>query len=211
MRTTQYTQREARIRTVDSDGIRQRWAWGLRLLADEEKLAPAGGLRHGVADALIAAATKRGYKLSASEIRYRMQCARTYPTEAQIAKVLGDFETWWALIQAAFPACESPASEPPADWRTEAERTHDRNRAWLDATDGQDAMFPLSQFEPVETTLADLETYMKEQQQINENFAATFARRRAYLDELASAVDGDMSATWDQAQRRLDGDAEATP
>lgn len=206
MKTSQYTQREAQIATADRGGIRQRWMYGLRLLADQEKIAPAGGLRHGVTDALIQSAAKRGYKLSATEIRYRMQLARTYPTETQIANAVGDFETWHDLIQAGFPAYEAPADEPPADWRTDAERTHDRNRAWVDATSGMDAMFPLRDFEPVETTLEDLEAFMKQQRQINENFAATHERRRAYLDDLIAAVGGDLSATWDEAQRRLEAE-----
>lgn len=207
MKTAQYTQREAQITTADSAGIRQRWMWGLRLLGDQEKIAPAGGLKHGVADALIEAAAKRGYKLSSREIQWRLQCARAYPTEAQIRNAITDFETWFDLIQAGFPAYEAPADEPLADWRTDAERTHDRNRAWLDATNGMDAMFPLRDFEPVETSLEDLEVFMKEQLQINENFAATYDRRRAYLDDLIEAVDGDMSATWEHAQARLDSAA----
>lgn len=203
MKTAQYTTREAQIATADRGGIRQRWMWGLRLLSDIEKIAPAGGLRHGVAEALIQSAAKRGYKLSATEIRYRMQLARTYPTETQIANAVGDFETWHDLIQSGFPAYPRAAGEAPADWRTDAERTHDRNRAWVDATSGMDAMFPLRDFEPVETTLADLEAFMKQQLEINENFAATYAKRRAYLDDLEVAVDGDLTATWEQAQQAL--------
>jgi hypothetical protein len=48
-------------------------------------------------------------KVSAREIQYRLQCARTYPTESQLAKALGDFRTWWDLIQANFPAYEAEA------------------------------------------------------------------------------------------------------
>jgi hypothetical protein len=217
MKLTQYTAREGQIRTADSGGIRQRWLWGLRLLADQEKIAPAGGLKHGVADALVQAATKRGYKLSDREIRWRLQCARTYKTEAQIGNAVTDFETWHDLIQAGFPGYEAPAGEPLADWRTESERTRDHNRAWLDASNGMDAMFPLSQFEPVETTLEDLENYMKDSLAIHESIVAGFehthAKRREYLDRLEAAVDGDLSATWQEAQDRLpddDNQAEAS-
>jgi hypothetical protein len=203
MKTAQYTMREAQITTADSAGIRQRWMWGLRLLSDQEKIAPAGGLKHGVTEALIEAAAKRGYKLSGREIRWRLQCARAYPTEAQIGNAITNFETWFDLIQAGFPAYDAPANEAPADWRTDAERTHDRNRAWVDSTNGMDAMFPLRDFEPVETTLEDLVIFMKQQLEINENFAATYAKRRAYLDDLIAAVGGDLTATWEQAQQAL--------
>jgi hypothetical protein len=216
MKLTQYTTREAQIRTADSGGIRQRWMWGLRLLADQEKIAPAGGLKHGVTDALIQAAAKRGYKLSAREIQWRLQCARAYPTEAQMCNGITDFETWFDLIQAGFPAYPVPAGEPPADWRTEPERTSDLNRAWLDASNGMDAMFPLSQFEPVETTLQDLEDFMKESLATHEcivaGFEHTHAKRRQYLDELREAADQDLTMTWQEAQERLpdDDDDEAT-
>jgi len=210
MKLTQYTTREGQIRTADSGGIRQRWLWGLRLLADPEKIAPAGGLKHGVTDALIQAATKRGYKLSAREIQYRLQIARAYPTEGQIRNAIADFETWFDLIQAGFPAYEAPPGEPPADWRTESERTRDHNRAWLDASNGMDAMFPLSQFEPVETTLEDLENFMKDSLAIHESIVAGFehthAKRREYLDRLEDAVGGDLSATWQEAQDLLPDD-----
>jgi hypothetical protein len=214
MKLTQYTTREGQIRTADSGGIRQRWLWGLRLLADQEKIAPAGGLKHGVADALIEAAAKRGYKLSATEIRYRLQCARTYKTEAEIANAVGDFETWHDLIQANFPAYGAPRVEPLADWRTESEKTRDHNRAWLDASNGMDAMFPLSQFEPVETTLEDLENFMKDSLATHESIVAGFehthARRREYLDRLEEAADHDLSVTWQEAQDLLPEDDDET-
>jgi hypothetical protein len=46
--------------------------------------------------------------------------ARAYPTEAQIANVVGDFTAWRELIQADFPAYEAPDGEPPADHRTDS-------------------------------------------------------------------------------------------
>ena len=58
-----------------------------------------------------------------------------------------NFGDWTSLRAAGFPAYETPAGERPADWRTDAERTHDRNRAYMDATSGMDAMFPLSERE----------------------------------------------------------------
>jgi hypothetical protein len=204
VKLAQYTVREAGIISADSDGIRKRWMWGLRLLHDPDAFAPGSTqLRPGVADDLIKSAAKRDIKLSEREIRYRLQCARAYPTEAEFGTAVLNFPDWTSLREAGFPAFEVPADEPPADWRTDAERTRDRNRAWLDATNGMDAMFPLSDFEPVETTLGDLEDFMKQQLQINENYAATYDKRRAYLDDLESAVGGDLSATWEQAQTAL--------
>jgi hypothetical protein len=211
MKIAQYTTREAQIVSADSAGIRQRWMWGLRLLNDPAAFGQGSSqLRPGFAEALTKAAAKRGIKLSEREIRRRLQCARAYRTEAEFGQMLAEFQTWNDLHNANFPAVEA-APDQPADWRTESERTRDRNRAWLDITNGMDAMFPLSQFEPVETTLADLELFMKEQQEINDSFAATYDKRRQYLDCLEAAAEGDLSMTWQEAQDRLPDDGEPEP
>ena len=202
MKLTQYTRQEAAIAASESSGIRQRWLYGLRLVNDAEKMSSGGGgLKHGAAEQLIAAATARGLKLSAREIRYRIQCARAYPTEAQIGSAAADFESWRALCDAGFPPIERDAAEPDADWRTDSERTSDRARALTDHLDAQEAMFPLSRFEPVETTLKDLQEFVEEQERITESFAATSRKRRAELDRLTAAAGGDLSVTWAEAHR----------
>ncbi len=48
----------------------------------------------------------------------RLQCARAYPTESQIAEALSGFRTSWDLMAAGFPAYEAEPNEPPADFRT---------------------------------------------------------------------------------------------
>ncbi len=62
-------------------------------------------------------------------------------------------------------------------------------------------MFPLSRFEPVETTLKDLQDFVEEQEQITASFAATSRKRRAELDRLIFAAGGDLSVTWAEAHR----------
>ena len=154
MKTTPYVKLEKEIASADRGGIRKRWLYGLRLLRDPEAMAPSGkSLRHGVTEKLIAAAQAASEKLSSTEIRYRLQCARAYPTETQIANIVGDFKAWRDLIQAGFPAYEAPEGEPPADHRNDAERDHDRARALGDLLDDQDSLVPLRIFEPVTTTL----------------------------------------------------------
>jgi hypothetical protein len=204
MKLAQYTNQERAIAAADSGSIRQRWMYGLRLLADQDKLAPAGGLRHGVTDALIAAAAKGGYKISAREIQRRLQCARTYPTEAQIRNAITDFKSWFELIQAGFPPYEIPEGESPADWRTQVEKDHDSARALADLIGEQGSLFPLSQFEPTEITLKHLEDYTEQQERITASFAETSRKRREYLGQLVTAVKGDMNATWAEAQTALD-------
>jgi hypothetical protein len=160
-------------------------------------------LRHGVTDQLIAAATASGHKLSAREIQRRLQCARSDPTEAEIRHVVSDFETWHDLVDANFPAYEAPPDEPPADHRTKTEREHDRARALLDLIGEQAALFPLSDFEPVTTTLKEMEAHTVEMEELTARFAERDAKRRAYLDSLIAAADGDLSMTWQDAQDRL--------
>jgi hypothetical protein len=207
MKLAQYTSQERVIATADSSGIRQRWMYGLRLLADTEKIATAGGLKHGVAESLIQSAAKHGIKLSAREIRWRMQLARAYPTEAQIGNAITDFNSWFDLIQAGFPDIAMPAGEPPADWRTQAEKDHDSARALADLIGDQGTLFPLSKFEPAEITLKDLEDYAEQQDRINAGFIETSRKRHEYLGSLTRAVNGDMSKTWAEAQAALDAAA----
>lgn len=207
MRTRAYTAAEKAIAAADTNTIRERWQYGLRLIHDQEKIAPSGGLRHGVSDALIEAARRVGKKLSAPEIRDRMLAARTYPKESQIALAQSDFDTWNDLRNARFPAYEASPDEPDADWRTTAEKAHDRAVALAALADWDTpALFPLTQFEPTETTLKQLIDYAAEQDAITERFAETGRKRHEQLDAMLAAVGGDESSTWADAHRAAFGD-----
>lgn len=211
MKTTQYVRQEKAIASADAGGIRERWLWGLRLLRDGDAMSSEKSLRHGVTDQLVAAATGSGLSLSAREIQRRLQCARTYSTDYQIRRALADFETWDELSRANFPAYEALPDEPAADHRTQAERDHDHARALLDRLGDQGALFPLSDFEPVVTTLNELQTYAAQMRELTNRFAERDRKRRAYLDQLIDAAGGDLSMTWQDAHSRLDPeDADAT-
>lgn len=204
MKTTQYVRQEKAIAVADSGGIRQRWLWGLRLLRDSDAMSESGkSLKHGVTDQLIAAAKSAGLKLSDREIRRRLQCARTYQTESQIGRAVADFETWRDLSDANFPEYDAAEDEPLADHRTDAERDHDRARALIDLIGEQGALFPLRDFEPIETTLKDLQLYMEQQEGLTQRFVAHGQKRRAYFEQLVEAADYDLSVTWAEAHARL--------
>lgn len=210
MKTTQYVRQERAIAAADAGGIRARWFWGLRILRDPEVITESGkSLRHGITDQLIAAAKQHGFKLSDREIRYRIQCARTYQTEAQIAKAIGDFGTWFDLIQAGFPPYEAPAGEPLADHRTEAEKRRDSARRLLDLIGEQGTLFPLDLFEPAEATLKELVEYADQQDDLTARFQARGEKRRSYLSRLMAAAEGDLSPTWQAAQSLLAEEATA--
>jgi hypothetical protein len=207
VKTTQYIRQERAIASADSGGIRQRWIWGLRLLRDAEAFSPGSGqLKPGRADLLIKAAKSAGMKLSEREIRYRLQCARAYPTETQIRHACAEFDDWSALRAAGFPAIAAPDGEAPADHRTEAERDHDRARALVDLIGEQGALFPLRDFEPMETTLKELVEYAEQQEAMTERFAAHGRKRREYLDCLIEAADFNLGMTWREAHDRLGGE-----
>lgn len=204
MKTTQYVRQEKAIAAADSGSIRERWLWGLRLLRDPEAFAPKSTqLKPGRADLLVKAATASGLRLSAREIQYRLRCARTYQTEAEIAQASAEFGSWAALIAADFPAFDVPDDEPPADHRTQTERDHDHARALVDLIGEQGALFPLRDFEPVVTTLKDLLVYTEQQEELTARFVEHGKKRRAYLDDLIAAADFDMSMTWQEAHTRL--------
>lgn len=206
MKTTQYVRQERSIAAGVANDICERWLWGLRLLRDTDAFAPGSSqLRPGRADELVQAAKAAGFQLTIREIQYRLQCARTYPTEAQIANAGAQFQGWTELRSAGFPSFDAPDGEPPADHRTEAERRHDRARALAETIGEQGSLFPLSVFEPVTTTLKELVVYADDQEAITERFAAHDRKRRAYLDSLIAAADGDLSITWQAASDRLDG------
>lgn len=203
MKTSQYVRQEKAIASADSGGIRERWLWGLRLLRDPDAMSSPISLRHGVSEQLIEAAKAAGRKLSPSEIRRRLICARTYSTEAEIVRAMDDFGSWSDLAAANFPAYEVPDGEPLADHRTQAERDHDHARALVDLIGEQGSLFPLRDFEPVTTTLKDLQVYTEQQEQLTARFVEHGRKRRAYLNDLIAAANDDLSVTWREAHARL--------
>jgi hypothetical protein len=207
MKTTQYVRMERAIAAAAVNDIRGRWLWGLRLLRDPDAFSSGSSqLKPGRADELVRAANAAGLKLTVREIQFRLQCARAYPTETQIANAGSQFESWTDLRSAGFPAYEAPDGEPPADHRTEAERDHDRARALIDLIGEQGTLFPLSDFEPVVTTLKELQAYAEQMRELTSRFAERDRKRQEYLDCLIEAADGDLSMTWQDAHDRLDPD-----
>lgn len=201
---SRYLQQEQRIAAAGQAGIWERWRWGLRLLADAERITANGNLRHGVLDELIRAATTRGHRLSEREIRYRLQAARAYPTEAQIRHAGADFEDWTTLREAGFPPYDTDPHEPPADARDADERARDAARQLAELAGDQLSLFPDDMFGPL-ATLDELAKYAEEMRELTARFALRDTERSAYLAQLIDAAAGDMSVTWEQAERLLRG------
>lgn len=207
MKTTQYLRIERAIAAAAKNDIHERWIWGLRLLRDPDAFAPGSTqLKPGRADELVRAAKAAGFPLTQREIQFRLQCARAYPTETQIANAGSQFEDWSSLRAAGFPPFEAPEGEPPADHRTDAERARDHARALTDILGEQGTLFPLGDFEPTETPLKILAAYAEEMAELTARFAARDRQRRAYLDQLIEAAGGDLSTTWQDAHLRAFGE-----
>lgn len=208
MKTSQYIRQERAIAAADSGGIRERWLWGLRLLRDPDAFAPGSSqLKPGRADELVTAATMAGLRLTVREIQYRLQCARAYPTDAQIANAGAQFQGWTDLRTAGFPPFDTPVDEPLADHRTDAERKRDHARALAEFAGQQGTLFPLSDFEPALTPLKDLQVYAGEMAALTARFAERDRERMEYLALLIEAAGGDLSMTWAEAHARLGASA----
>jgi hypothetical protein len=208
MKTAQYIRQEKAIHAATTNDIRQRWLYGLRLLRDVEAFAPGSSqLRPGWSDELVKSAKANNLKLSAREIRYRLQAARAYKTDSQIRQAAAEFDTWTALIAADFPPFESDPDEPPADHRTDDEKKRDAARRLAEIVGEQGSLFPLDQFEPTQAEIKDLRAYAEQMAELTERFAKRDKERLAYVDELAEAAGGDESMTWQEAHERLTGEA----
>jgi len=118
MKYRQFDRLEHQIHGTGSASIMLRWKWGRLVLCNEEFTDPSGRLRWGAINELIAKAAARGWKLSRREVQYRVECARAYLTETEIAHVCAQFEYWGDLRSAGFPpvdAAENAASAPPEE------------------------------------------------------------------------------------------------
>lgn len=210
-RFARYLREEKYITTQDAGGIRKRWEYGRRLLEDRTTTHPNGRLKHGVGDTLVGNATASGYRLSHSEIRYRLQAGKTYETEAKLAKILGEFDNWWSLIQAGFPAVEAPdddvephdprdSDEKWRDFRNEMERRNAQNPH-------QGALWDVPDIIPHDTygpraPVDSLVAYIDERERMTANFVKKDAEIRAYVDELVAATGGNLNMSWYEAEGR---------
>jgi hypothetical protein len=204
VRYERYRRIENAITASDKGGIWERWRYGRRLLCDDQATTPNGNLQHGVLDRLIRGAARSGGKLSEREIQRRVQCGRTYPAESQIRRAATDFETWRDLYQASFPDYEADPDERPYDPREtdELARGNDARgkRLMESASYGQDLFGALDQ----SLTLAEVQRWLDEQDEITARYKDIGQRRRLAFAELAKAVNGDLSKTLAEAEWALD-------
>ena len=212
MRYARYLRYEKNIAASDKGGILERWSYGRRLLEDDTATTPAGNLRHGVLAKLVGNAAASGYRISEREIQRRLQCGRTYETEAQIRHAVADLETWHDLAAANFPAAEAEPGAEPFDPRDADEKARDaaRELARRSGQHGEQDQLSLFDYFPDDkftelSTLGELAKYAAEMAELTERYARKDRERAEYLARLIDAVGGDLGKTWEQAQAALDG------
>lgn len=214
-RFARYLREEKYITTQDAGGIRKRWEYGRRLLMDGKTTTPNKTMRRGVLDTLVGNANAAGYKqVSRREIQYRLQCGRTYETEAELRKILAQFENWWSLIQAGFPAVEADEDGLPydprdtdekwRDFRDEMERRQRENPSQLTLDYELPDHFSHDTYSP-RTPISSLIAACDESERMTANFVKRDEERRAYVEELRAAADGNTDMAWYEAEGRRIG------
>jgi hypothetical protein len=137
-------------------------------------------------------------------VRFSTGCSALGPTRPKLKSVDQlRISSAGRVLSRPLSAYKAPPDEPPVDHRTDAERDHDRARALLDVVGEQGALFPLSHFEPVTTTLKELSDYAREQREMTGRFAERDRKRDAYLEQLIAAAGNDLSMVWQEAHNRL--------
>jgi len=207
-----YLKLDRQIAASDRGGIVPRWKYGRELLA-----ARAGrkGLPHGMAADLIQAAQKIGIKLSDAEIRYRLQCAEAYDTEAKLVTAVTSFGSWTALRDAGFPPADAPADEsdfaelgvlngPPDTW-TGMQLTFDVP-GWPEAIGVRKQKIPLT-----DATVTDGRQWIEDFRERHANYGKTLATAEASWAAIEEASGGDDEMTIAQAWRIATGDQADDP
>jgi len=208
MRYASLRRLEKDIAAFDTGALVQRWRYARKLLEDDKATTPNGHLRHGVQVTLLEGAKKDGCKLAERELQRRLQLGRTYPTAAHIRQAQAEFGSYHALIEANFPPVEvsADAGEPDLGFQIPEERAHDAARRLLAQAGSEPNLFPPARFDDF-SSLSELAKYATEMAEVTERFRQRDEERAAYLKRLVDAVNGDMSATWEEAQAALDGGA----
>ena len=216
MRYGRYLRLEKNIAASDTGGVRERWAYGCRLLADGTATTPNGNLKNGVRAGLVAESAARGHKLSEREISRRLQCAKMYPTEAQLCQALAQYGAWSDLAEANFPPVELPEGTDPGepfDPRDADEKLRDAN-AELERRKAQNpeqlALWdwsPRYSFQGDEhgprSTLEQLYAACDVSERFTAGMAKYDADRRAYVDDMARECGGNLQASWFEGEKRL--------
>lgn len=206
-RYTRYLKLEKHIAASDTGGILERWRYGRTLLTDPKMTTPNGNLKDGRREQLIEEAAAAEFRISRTEIAYRLQCARAYETERQLFTAREQYADWTAFRNSGFPPVEiDDPGEPYDPHAADRKQPKPPTQEPLTTADGK----PVPQFDPPvkfggdehgpRSTIGDLYAACKESEGYTERMAANDAKRRDYVDDLADAAGGDLTKTWYEAE-----------
>lgn len=197
MKTGPYVRLERKIATGERGDVLVRWRYGRQLVDDR---AGRNQLPHGMRAGLIKAAQRVGIKLSDAEISYRMQCAETYSTEAQLVTAVTSFGSWSALRDAGFPPVEPDGSDPE---HIEAEGLDGAPDEWeqlqFDIPGLKETITVRGRKVPVKrgedgATVADVAAYLAMCEQMHDNFGKTVDQISESLATMREGSGGDDDA-----------------
>lgn len=213
MKTQPYLKLERRIAADEKAGIVDRWRYGRQLL---EARNGRERLPKGMTDDLIKSAEKRGLRLSEREIRYRMQCAEAYPTEAHSGSAAAVMGSWRALCDAGFPPVEVDEIDPEeiaAEGLADAPDSWEQMQLDIPGLKQEIAGVGGRRVKLVRGeeggTIADVAAYLQMCEEMHENFGKTVEQIRESLATMREAADNDDANAVEAWEAATGEDAEA--
>lgn len=215
MKTQPYLNLERRILNDEKGGVFHRWQYGRQLL---EAKAGRAQLPHGMAQDLVTSAEKRGLKLSEREIQYRVRCAETYETEAEVRSAAADFGSWRALCDAGFPAVqlEIDPEEIAAEGLADAPDSWEQMQLDIPGLKEEIAGVDGQRVKLVKGegggTIADVAAYLEMCEEKHENFGKTIEHIRESLRTMREGADDEGAnavEAWEAVMGSADDEAES--
>jgi hypothetical protein len=195
---------ERKIAASDSGGILERWNYGVEVLkakAGKRKL-PDGMLAGLVAAAGMKKDAKGNEKpkISERDIRYRVQFAEVYPTEAHVRQIIAEWGLWSEIIAAGFPEVVVDETPSVGDVLDDIEGGAGDPQEFE-----QPGLFPdLVKKIPLPVSpLRNLVAYAEEMRGMTASYAKRDDERQAHLLELTIAAGGDLDVTYQDAMAML--------
>jgi hypothetical protein len=206
MSRASYKTLQRAIARDDKHSIESRWAYGRAVLVDPKKMAPSGkSLRNGATEALIADAVAAGTKLSAREIQWRLQAARTYKTINELRSSASQFADWTALVDAGFPAPTVTEVPSPESLLDDIEGTAPEESEQLGLFPPMVRNIPLDR-----ATLRTIVAYTDDMSKMTASYARSDRRRTTLTAQLLAAVNGNLDALYVDALAALNAQTPAT-
>lgn len=82
------------IAASDKGAWESRWAWAEAVRKSDYLCCPSGRLRHGKATELCERANKAGFRLTTTEIQYRLLLYKKAPTRQKLIQIADEFESY---------------------------------------------------------------------------------------------------------------------